>query len=178
MSVRTVSGTELHYALEPLAPHLGQVDRARLARLLRRHRRAQISMAACIKALWPGASESDAQPALRAFRMRLNRAAEAAEVGIRFCVDTKKRDAASERRCWFEVPAGEESALPFVSTARDYFAAHAPPAPRWFIEQATAHHDGAKSTANILASWPWVWADCMLEERNRPARASQSEEAP
>lgn len=171
---RTVGGPELHYALEPLTPHLGKVDRDRLARLLRRFHGEQASMFVCLDSLFPGVPGAKAHPALRAFRMRLNLAAEAAKVGIRFCVDTKKRDAASERRCWFEVPAGEVPALPFVPTARDYFAARAPPAPEWYVYQQA----GNGTTANIMARWAWIWADCMLEERNRPARASQSEEAP
>jgi hypothetical protein len=46
---------------------------------------------------------------------------------------------------------------------RDYFAAHAPPPPNWWMEQCKT----LVEAANQLTAWSSVYADAMLEARKK-----------
>jgi hypothetical protein len=47
-------------------------------------------------------------------------------------------------------------------TLRDYFAAHAPPVPDWYIKMRN-------SDMEDLIKWRWYYADAMLAEREKEA---------
>lgn len=52
--------------------------------------------------------------------------------------------------------------LPTPGTLRDYFAAHAPPVPAWWVNNPNRPDD-----AHAAVSWAWHYADEMLAERER-----------
>lgn len=47
-------------------------------------------------------------------------------------------------------------------TLRDYFAAHAPPAPKWWIDGYTKNATDLDTVAETIAQWNYVYADSML----------------
>ena len=48
-------------------------------------------------------------------------------------------------------------------TLRDYFAAKAPPAPKWWLEWAEGNQ--LDDDATVYAQWAFSYADAMLAER-------------
>ncbi len=44
---------------------------------------------------------------------------------------------------------------------RDYFASHAPPPPKWYLDAA----DTMKEAAERMSEWAYAYADSMLEAR-------------
>ena len=51
---------------------------------------------------------------------------------------------------------------------RDYFAAHAPAIPDWYIASPLARYSDSDLTTvrfKLMSAWPYAWADAMLAER-------------
>lgn len=48
-------------------------------------------------------------------------------------------------------------------TLRDYFAAKAPPPPKWWMDCYAKNAQDLDSVAKVLAQWNYVYADAMLE---------------
>jgi hypothetical protein len=60
-------------------------------------------------------------------------------------------------------------AFPFAAlsgmTLRDYFAAHAPQPPDWWMKCYAADAQDLATVASVLAQWRHEYADAMLKER-------------
>jgi hypothetical protein len=59
-------------------------------------------------------------------------------------------------------------------TLRDYFAAHAPPPPAWWLnryDQCFSSAPDLGTAAQHLAQWRFAYADAMLAEREQDAPA-------
>ncbi len=100
-------GEALRAAAAPLREELGKSDRERLDKLLGLSTGERLRLSDCLKVLSPGEEVQKAQSALRTFRNRLNEASKGegrADLGLRFEVDTKKKNPPEERFCWFTGP--------------------------------------------------------------------------
>ena len=106
----TIRGSQLPRALAPLRDELGKSNRDRLDILLRLFPADtdRITLGDCLDRLFPGPDIKKQQDSLRQFREDLNKAAASVHVAVTFCVDTKKRNAPSDRFVWFE---GEDAAI-------------------------------------------------------------------
>jgi hypothetical protein len=91
---------------------------------------------------------------------------------------------AAEKMPGWPVTAGEETApnlgppfwmVPICPdmSLRDYFAAHAPPEPMWFIDEwmrgarLAARYHNSESPKECFLVWRWHYADLMLAEREK-----------
>ncbi|WP_395855197.1 TIR domain-containing protein [Cystobacter fuscus] len=100
-------GEALRAAVGPWREELGKSDRERLDALVGLSVREDIRLSDCLTALFPNVDTQKAQTALTSFRKRLNDAATAEghpDLGLRFQVDTKKKNPPTERHCWFTGP--------------------------------------------------------------------------
>jgi WD40 repeat protein len=100
-------GEALCAAAAPLREELGKSDRERLDKLLGLAVTKEIRLSDCLHVLFPGEEVRKAQTALTSFRKRLNDASRGegrADLGLRFEVDTKKKNPPEERFCWFTGP--------------------------------------------------------------------------
>ncbi|WNG15045.1 TIR domain-containing protein [Cystobacter fuscus] len=97
-------GEALRAAVSPWREELGKSDRERLDALVGLSVREDIRLSDCLTALFPNVDTQKAQTALTSFRKRLNDAATEEgrpNLGLRFEVDTKKKNPPTERHCWF-----------------------------------------------------------------------------
>jgi hypothetical protein len=59
--------------------------------------------------------------------------------------------------------------IPFPGmTLRDYFAAHAPEMPSWWVR----NYPTTDNSMEIFVAWRWFYADAMLAERERKTNAT------
>ncbi|MGE5194916.1 MAG: pentapeptide repeat-containing protein, partial [Deltaproteobacteria bacterium] len=94
-------GAALRLAAAALVEHLWLPDQARLNALLELSTAPEISLADCLKALFPEKTRESALAELRNFRKRFNDLASEMGLSLRCVVDQKKRSAPAERSCWF-----------------------------------------------------------------------------
>ncbi|MCB1227766.1 MAG: pentapeptide repeat-containing protein, partial [Verrucomicrobiales bacterium] len=83
-----------------LLSELGGTDRRRLQRLLELSASDYLNLGQCLTELF-GSQDDKAQTSMRSLRSAINKTAEAVGCDVRFAVDTDKKRAPSERRCWF-----------------------------------------------------------------------------
>lgn len=85
---------------------LGKADRQRIAQLLPLLQGETLNYATALNALFPGDDQQKSQNDFRAFRNRINSAAQEAGVAFKLEADSNKRSLPQQRECWFE---GEDS---------------------------------------------------------------------
>jgi uncharacterized protein YjbI with pentapeptide repeats len=93
--------------VEPWLEELGKSDRERLEKAVALAAAGRIRMSDCLKVIFPDKEGREAQQALAAFRKRLNDASKGegrSDLGLRFEVDSKKKNPPEERFCWFTGP--------------------------------------------------------------------------
>jgi hypothetical protein len=63
-------------------------------------------------------------------------------------------------------PWGEHGTVLGGITLRDYFAAHAPSAPEWWLKDYIKGRQ-LDEDASVHAQWAWSYADAMLKTREQ-----------
>lgn len=53
-------------------------------------------------------------------------------------------------------------------TLRDYFAAKAPPPPKWWMDSYAKNLECLDAYADVLTQWAYCYADSMLRQRGAP----------
>src|SRR5262245_15972910 len=99
-----LSGEGLRVAVEPWLEELGKSDRERLEKAVALAAAGRFRMSDGLKVIFPGKEGREAQQALVAFRKRINDLSLGegrADLGLRFEVDSKKKNPPEERFCWF-----------------------------------------------------------------------------
>jgi len=99
---RLLHGDLLRVVVKPLLEELGSSDRKRVEQVLDLATGERIRLSDCFSTLFPDVDQAKALKALTNLRSRFNELAEEKGVEVRFLADSRKRDAASERCCWFE----------------------------------------------------------------------------
>lgn len=111
--MNALSAPAVRSQLDILGKELGESDRSRVGRLLPFiNDQQEIPLSAALSALFPEFSATQAQNHFRQFRQRLRQAAQQAGIAFSLEVDSRKRDAAENRRAWFagESPARQQAA--------------------------------------------------------------------
>jgi WD40 repeat protein len=107
--LKVVSGAKLRELCRPVLGELGEANRDRLERLFPLLTTGKVSLAACLKALYPNEAPADAEGLFRAFRKAVNDAAKKRQVNLTFSVDTRRKGPPEGRRCWFQAPDSTEA---------------------------------------------------------------------
>ena len=71
-----------------------------------------------------------------------------------------------EERWCDPMDASKGTYSPDGMTLRDYFAAHAPAAPEWWLNDYIKGRQ-LDEDASVYAQWAWSYADAMLKEREK-----------
>jgi WD40 repeat protein/uncharacterized protein YjbI with pentapeptide repeats len=98
---RILHGDLLRSVLTPLLEDVGTSDRSRLKQILDMAVAEKIQLSACLGVLFPDQDQAKAVKALTNLRSRFNHLTEENGIELRFVVDSRKRNAPSERSCWF-----------------------------------------------------------------------------
>jgi uncharacterized protein YjbI with pentapeptide repeats len=98
---RILHGDPLRAVVKPLLEEFGASDRNRVAQILDLAGGEKIRLADCFPVLFPDLEPAKAVKALTNLRSRFNQVADERGVELRFVVDSHKRDAPTERFCWF-----------------------------------------------------------------------------
>ena len=106
MSATRLSSTQITRLLPRFEDELGKADRQRIAQLLPLLQGESLNYATALNALFPGDDQQKSQNDFRAFRNRINSAAQEAGVAFKLEADSNKRSSPQQRECWFE---GEDS---------------------------------------------------------------------
>ncbi|WP_044188257.1 TIR domain-containing protein, partial [Hyalangium minutum] len=94
-------------AVEPWLEELGKSDRERLEKAVTLAAAGRFRMSDCLNVLFPDKKGREAQLALASFRKRVNDVSvgeDGSGLGLRFEVDSKKKNPPEERFCWFTGP--------------------------------------------------------------------------
>src|SRR5689334_16347934 len=136
-------GDALRAAAAPWREELGKSDRERLDALIDLAVTERIRLSDCLAKLFPDNETKKAQTALTSFRKRLNDAAAEAKprLGLRFEVDTKKKNPPAERLGWFTGPD------PAVAQAELYSQQVTADAPAQFVKPR-----GIATTGSAMAA--------------------------
>src|SRR5262249_47793839 len=98
---RILYGDPLRSVVKPLLEEFGASDRNRVAQILDLAGGEKIRLSDCFPVLFPDLDPAKAMKAFTNLRSRFNQVAKERGVELRFVVDSRKRDAPSERFCWF-----------------------------------------------------------------------------
>src|SRR5262249_35273406 len=101
-SNRILYGDLLRSVVQPLLGEFGTSDRNRVEQILQLAVAERVRLSECFPALFPDADQAKALKALTNFRSRFNQVAEEKGVELRLVADDHKRDAPTNRFCWFE----------------------------------------------------------------------------
>ncbi len=53
------------------------------------------------------------------------------------------------------------------ASLRDYFASHAPPPPKWWMDDWAKNANDLDAVARVMSQWAFAYADAMLAERDK-----------
>jgi hypothetical protein len=62
---------------------------------------------------------------------------------------------------------GHMTAQQYGMTLLDYFATHAPPPPKWWMDCYAKRTNDLDTHAAIITQWNYVYADAMLKARQK-----------